>query len=306
MTMPCVADGWGVGWGSAPWGGAEDSALRIVGAVAIAENVVRVQFDVPPLYTGTLELGDASDPDRWSVTVEPGSPEGMDGLPARPVAPATIAIAIFPGAQGKYLDVTVDRTFSPYPARYVVAANNLLTVDGFSLDPCRSSLQFPSTFKALVPLSTQAAISNQDIANPQTLAAALDPLPDPLNPKNLGSIVIGDSGDYQVDQGPVNFVKRCIRRLITIKGAYSFDPNYGVSTPAQIKQLGRPTTLIALAREAESQLALEPETDRVRAAVIPDIANPGLFVFRVLVKSKFGTTTVLNAPVPSGVAISFT
>src|SRR5512142_131131 len=113
---------WGAGmWGGSGWGGPSlGCGLELLDAEPIAENLVRLTFNLAPLFNGILTPNDASDPSRFMVVPDPNS-RGSDGLPPRPVTVVEVSIAPVAGSGGTQLDLTVDRSFSPFPSRYTVS-----------------------------------------------------------------------------------------------------------------------------------------------------------------------------------------
>lgn len=295
--MACaVPDGWGGGqWGKAPWGGAGGAGstdLVVLNAVAVRENVVRVEFNVAPLLTGTLDPNDASDRHRWAVAPVPGG-VGLDGLQVRPVAPVQAARANVPNGAGRFIDVTVDRPFSAYPCRYRVAANNLVTPDGFTLNPCFTGADFYAVRAAHVSNNPEAVLPRRDVASPQSLNAFLS-IPDPAL-QALGAFAVDATGDYATDSGIINLKKRIYRRLLTTKGAYAHLPDYGVGVPQYGKRLATAAARQEMVAEAERQLRQEPDVAAVSVQL--QQRRPGLFALLVLVRTVAGAGLKCELPI---------
>lgn len=292
--VDCVETGWGSGWGPVPWGGGAPTDLQLVGAQAVCENVVRLQFNNPPLFSRQLDLHDASNRKRYLVRAVEGS-VGDDGLPCRPVLPATAEPVVEAGAGGLLVDLTVDRPFSPYPARYVVSTNNLVTVAGYPMNVCFAQAPFLGLLQGSTPVSPDAAVGGRDFARPDTLSAMLDPLPSAGDPLVLGTLPTDASGDYAFDEGMTNLKKRIYRRLLTTKGRFAHLPLYGVGAGSYIKMLGRSGTRQALAADAQSQISQEP--DVVKCAVrLVYAADPSIGRFVVLVRTTGGGVFRFDVP----------
>lgn len=291
MTM--TVTGWGgSGWGSSPWGSGFATELRIVDAVAVRENVVRVTFNVAPRFTGTLEPGDGSAARHYQVIAL--DTFDADGQPAVPVGVLGAAVAPVAGSAGRAIDVTLDRPMSAYPTRYRVAVTGLVAdAGGALLAPGGSAHEFDAVRRGEArPLVDQAATA-RDIANPQTLSAFFDPLPE-VKDLLLGSIPVDEQGDYAFDQGVTSFRKRVFRRLMTRKGKFAHLPGYGVGTPDQVKRLARPGVADEIAADAEVQIAQEPETQTVSARF--EHRGGGAHVLRVRVRTHAGETVNLDLP----------
>lgn len=285
--------GWGGGpWGLTSWGGGPDDDLALAVAVAMRENVLRLEFNVAPLFTGVLDQNDASNPARYAIVAVDGT-VGLDGNPVRAVRPVLIAQPAIVGGGGRYVDVTVDRTFSPFPTQYRISVNNLVTTYGLPMDLGATSVVFHGLTREYVPSLTEAAVPSRDIASPQTRSAALDPLPD-VSQLVLGTYPVNDAGDYAFDEGLVNLKKRIFRRLFTRKGGFLFLPSYGIGVGTYAKKLNQAAVRQRLAVEAERQILREPEVSKARVRFID--RAPGLVVLQVLVRTVHGAGFRMDAP----------
>ena len=274
--------GWGSEpWGAGPWGGGDGDALRLLSAVAVRENVVRLEFNQAPEFTWLLTSNDASNPERYSIKALVSV--GRDGEMARAVRPALVERALVSGALGRFIDVVVDRPFSPWGAEYLVACNQLRTYAGGLLDATKSSARFVGVYRTLRQQSTSNATPSRDFANPFTYTAQLG---QPLAGDQLllGVIPIGSDGDYALDEGLVQVKKRIFRRLLTRKGAFAALPEYGVGVPTYGKRLGVAGVRQQLAAEAERQIKLEPDVEDARVNVVSDAKNPSVTIFQVRVR----------------------
>lgn len=287
--------GWGSGgWGSSFWGLGSDP-LSLLRVQPIRENVVRAEFSEAPLFNRILDAHDASNPQRWTITPIPGT-VGSDELPTRVVKP--VAIAVF-GGGGSQIDVTTDRPFSPFPARYILSVNNLIAASsGALLASGATSLEFDGLFKVVPPPRRDLSIPSRDVANPQTFQALLDPLPNTSDPNLLGTIIPDDRGDYAFDEGNTNLKKRVLRRILSSKNRFAHLPGYGVGLAAEVKKLATAAKRSAIAAEAEKQIALEPDVQSVSVKIVGDGRAPGLFRLRIRVKSRTNDEQEIDLPVP--------
>lgn len=284
--------GWGVGgWGVGGWGapGIADK-LSITSALAIRENLVRIEFNLPVNYTDVRGLVDAADPKNFVITPVEGS-IGEDGLPARPVSPVLIEQTRKPFINGRGLDIWLDRRMSPYPALYEIHCIKSIATGGMPLDSSSVFDFFGVAWAPALPTSTTTTAA--DIANPGYSQAI------PNASQILGVYPVTDQGDYATDQGIVSFKKRIVRRLTTRRGAFAHLPGYGVGLLDEVKRLALPATRQKLAADAEGQIRQEPEALDVEVTITGSATNPGLFFFRVRVRTAVFGSVGLDIPVSS-------
>lgn len=295
-SCPAGATGWGAApWGASPWGGGAAAAgqLCLGLAIAIRENVVRMFFSAPVKYTRWYDHGDASRLGCYSVSVVGGT--GIDGLAAREVSPA--AVDLVRDSDGRQIDLTVDRAFSPYGVLYAVTVTGILSASGLMLGVGANSVQFQGLQKGMPSSLVEHAVATGDIANPQTLGALFDPLPEAGKRSDslLGTYRADGTGDLAMDVGLTSFKKRVFRRLTTKKGRFGHLPDYGVTLVNSVKMLARPGVTDALAADAEEQIRMEPETEAVSVRV--EVTSSGVAFYRVAVRMKSGRTMDRAVPV---------
>lgn len=286
---------WGNGgFGITPWGGGgEFDSLQLRSAVAIAENTVRLEFNTAPLFTGVLDPHDASSANRFAVTAIQGT-IGYDGLPARKVSPAYALVAPVENGGGRYIDLFVDREFSPYPAQYRVTVNNLVTSEGgFYLNLDATSYLFFGVLRGLTENSAEAAYASKDIASPQTVSA-LAGVSDEFA-LTLGGFAFDSSGDLATDSGDIQRKKRALRRLFTKTGAFLHLPGYGAGITGELKKLNHAAFRARKSTDAEVQLVKEPD---IAKAVVQFISGstPGITYLKVLIKAATGESFKIQVP----------
>lgn len=276
-----MTTGWGFGpWGSTPWG-LEGGELSLLSATAVRENCVRLAFSSAIRLTNDLAPRDGAHLRKYSITANTSS-IGLDGLPARAVRPCKVELALVAGAGGALVDLWVDRPLSPYGSLYSVSCIEIYGAGGELLE-AGASTTFDGVQAALVLPSLDRAAIAKDLANPQFAGSVVNAsaVPGAL----LGSFVADSSGDYGTDDGLTSYRKRVLRRVFTRKGAFAHLPGYGVSVPAHVKQLGRPSDRAAFAADAEAQIALEPETEACEVALVP--LGDGAFKLQVRCRVRF-------------------
>jgi len=292
------------GWGSAPWGGfpwglaggVTPASVELAEAVAIRENMVQLFFVEELEFTGLLGLNDASDPTHYAVTPVAGT-IGSDGLPARSVGVLLVENVADGGIPGSIVNLTLDRPLSPYPAQYLVTVQNLVTIPMTVLNPTNANATFFGTQQPAPNLTVQQSLPSRDIAHPDTLEAALDPLPNAQDPTVLGSIPTGSDGDYAFDEGIVNLKKRVFRRLTTTKGRFlHLGASYGVGVQNYLKRLNIPSVRQQIAADAESQISQEPDVQKVKVRVVVSVDVPEQSRFVILIKPVAGKPVRFDAP----------
>ncbi len=291
-----MSGAWGSGsWGSGSFGGALDGDIELVAAVAYRENVIRLEFTKPVNLTGLLEEADASRIDKWTVTADT-STTGMNDETARAVRPAlvTLGLDVAPEDEGRFVDVTLDRPMTPFPAIYVVDFVQIFAEDLGSI--IAGDVRVDATFKTLAEPRIDQARPVRDFAIPTTIADARSTGPNPENALSLGTYTVDDTGDYALDEGLVSLRKRVVRRLVTRKGAFAHLPGYGVGIPDYLKRLAISSTLSALASDAEAQISQEPDVAKVKVSATVDPNIPNLVRFRVVVRPTVGSPVQFDVP----------
>lgn len=294
----------GVGWGAEPWGGGpwgsnDAAALTVYSVVAIAENLVRVTFSQPVYWSGLGDFPDALQPKLWTISPIAGS-VGLDGTPARAVAVASVAVPELPGIiQGTAVDLTLDRAMTPWNAAYTLTVDpRVSTADlSESVSP-PLSFNFAGLFREVAQPDSAAAQPANDLAMPNTLAAAVAAgLADPAGA--LGTIPVDDSGDYADVSGLPSLKERVYRRLFTKPGGFLHLGNdYGVGVTDYLKKLALASTQQTLAAKIEQQVSREPEVARAVCRLTETSAGSGAWVVRLLLQLKSGQRAAFDVPLP--------
>jgi hypothetical protein len=279
---------WGRGeWGDTPWGAGSDTDgfLRVLGAQVVAENVVRVTFNAAPRYSGLLGLNDASDVARWQIVAVGG--EGLDGDPARAVNPVEVVVAAVAQAQGRQLDVTVDRPFTHYPAVYRVTVNGLVSAEGgVFLGAGQVTAIFFGVRAGERVQSVDSAVAGVDLLLPSSeqdyLGAHVA--------SELGKLNVDATGDYASGSPLAGYRTRVYRRALTVLFGFAHLPGYGADAGRAVKSpTTRPDAELAAVR-LEDQIRLEPETLAVRVTVT--VFDTGEFRYRIRARCKLGEVDV--------------
>lgn len=294
--------GWGSGaWGAGTWGDGTlgtGGALTVVAVSSYRENIFRIEFSGPVYWSGILDPQDSSRSTKWTITPVAGT-TGLDDNPARALLVSEVRLAgvadgVVVGSVGRFVDVVCDRAMTPHPAMYDVGVVNVYARD--LLSNVSAVSRTPAVFKQIAYPQITHANPSRDFANPMTLEAARDSLPDPTNPLVLGAIRVDDTGDYAFDEGLTNLRKRVLRRLFTVKGGFAHLPNYGVGMGSHGKRLAIPSLVADLAAAAEVQLSLEPDVGKAKVQPVFDPAHPGFVRFRIIVRPKTGAPQGFEVP----------
>jgi len=286
--------GWGTGpIGITPWGGGPLADFRLLSAQPVAENIVRLTFNEAPYSDGVGGLYDALDDTRYSVTLVPGG-VGLDGNAVRVVA---VIEARLVAGDALSLDVVVDRPFSPYPCQYSAACVGLRGVgSGLPLTVGYTSAVFSGLLRTVESQSRDLALKNRDMASPQTPAATMDPLPDPLAAV-LGSFNTDATGDYAFDEGLTSYRKRGLRRTYCRKRKFVFlPPEWGVGVMDELKRTNNAERREAIRADIEEQWLQEPETAECSVTVMTYDNAPSVVGYYIKAKMRDGRSVAVTLP----------
>lgn len=254
--------------------------LTVVRAGAIASHVVRVVFNVQPLYRSPAGRNDGLNPSNYLFTVPGGNavaPIAM-GVDREPIVGPTYLVGngSAPGAADERgMDVHVDRALV-VGVVYNVRANNIEAMVGGAL-----STPDNADFVGVTKLAeTKLPQRNQDLV-------------DIANPPGSGHWVVDDSGDLAVESPDQGTRKRCLRRLSTKKNAFKTLPGYGLAV--NLKELASVAKLTELRIDAIRQLSQEP--DVAKASVDVSQTANGVTTIAVRVRTRRGTFVDINGTV---------
>lgn len=287
-------DGYGIGpWGATPWGDGGKlytTPFAVLSAYAVRENVIRITFNGSVYYSGLYDVQDASYVANYAITTVAGT----QGLEGSHVWGVNIVRVDAVETDSTSVDVVLDRPMTPYPAAYMLAVSTAWDASRMRALQSAASLHVYGVHQAVETALSLAKPRARDIASPQTHDAMLDPLPDPTDPRNLGSIPVDDTGDYAFDDGITALKKRVLRRIFSKRGGFAHLPNYGIDIASYGKKLSTTHTRAQLAAETERQLASEPEIAKV--AVRFAQIKPGLFRMDILCRTRQGAAVKLAVP----------
>jgi hypothetical protein len=281
--------------------------------IATRENVVRVEFSAVAYWDGLLTKRDASTLSFYTLSTVAGT-KGFDDSPVRPVTILGVSVTdtsdetIFaPGSAGRFLDITVDRPFTPYPAQYTLSMNGLFTPDITTssdwtpLDgPSSTNVAFYGVQKVIAPPRVDADNYRKDFANTSSsnTAKGLVNSADADNPLMLGTFAYDEQGDYAADEGEVSLMKRIFRRMFSKPGAFlHLGPGYGLGLTGYGKKLIMAGLQQRIQAEAVRQIQREPEVAKAAVMWRQDPNYPMLVRITILVRTKTGRTLKYAAPV---------
>lgn len=247
---------WGFqAWGFGAWGVATATALSIANVHARSETSVRVTLTRGARAVRSTATGDALNPRTWRVV-------RSDGLVYVVLSvadvPAAVAHTVF--------ELLLLQQLGPAGVTHTLSSSALVDPEGL-LITAPKSVDFEGC-AASVPV---AALGNDsvDLAKPQIA-------------DGMGGAVftVGTAGDYDVEAGMPLLRKLFVRRLTTATGGFVFLPGYGLGI--RLKAPFGTADLSRLKAEAQRQLALEPEVERVQVSL--RMSSDG--VLRVMLAAK--------------------
>jgi len=254
---------------------------------------VRLRFSEPPYQDGVGGICDAFDADHYTVTATSGT--GRDGKFVRSVL--AIGAAVLPPPYLQYVDVTVDRPFSPYPCLYLVSCTGLRgAISGLPLTPGSTSASFHGLLRTIESQERGLALKNRDVASPQSASDTMDPLPDPMSAV-LGSYNLDSTGDYAFDEGLTGYRKRNLRRTYCRKGRFVFlPPTWGVGVVDELKRTNSAAKRESIRVDIEQQWAADPETKSCSVTTVLDSTAPQIVRYRI--QAQLGDGRSLNLTLP--------
>lgn len=201
-----------------------------------------------PLQIHDWGLGDATNPDNWTVD----SADDQD--PNLEVAEIVPSPSTEPGVLlGQQFDVTFSRALVP-GAQYTVTVANLQD-DGTDAAKGTPIASAEASFFAIPPqvIPMPARIFGIDI----------------FSALGTGDWAVGPDGDFANQSEHDAYWKRIFRRLTTNPGSFRFPAyvDYGVGVPGMIKKLARNDQRRRLLTRTQQQLLAEPGTSRVQATL---------------------------------------
>lgn len=289
--------GWGLGgFGLTPWGGGPIASFDLLGVQPVSETVARYTFTEPPYWDGVGGVADALAGDRYAIVALNGV--GIDGQAVRPVL---VLYAQSVDGYPECIDVVVDRPFSPYPCLYTASANGLRgSISGLPLTVGSTSAQMYGLLRTVESAARELTMRNRDMASPQTPAATMDPLPDPLGAV-LGSYNVDSTGDYAFDEGLTSYRKRGLRRTYCRKRRFVFlPPDWGAGVVDKLKRSNSPATREAVRADIEEQWRQEPETRSCTVTTLVSPQAPSVVRFRINAVTRDGRAVDVTLPFKTG------
>lgn len=255
--------GWGTGsWGGSPWGGGAAS-IAFDYAVAVDLRRVRVYLTAAPLATSPWGVGDALNPDSWTLT--------------RLDSGAAFTITSAETVSNLAIDLRTVEALGPKPVTHRVASEVIRTASGVLVTAPKFA-DFAGLRSASALADQRAGLRQRDLRNEPT----------PRAESVGGTLVIGSDGDYELHQGAELVRKLILRRLTTVPGEFSHLPTYGIGLRSQEPL---PTAdLIKLRARITEQVRREPEVSSARVAL--QMNATGVLTVQVLAKLRTTGETV--------------
>lgn len=226
---------------------AAPDTLTMLSAVAASTNSVTVVLASEPENSSPTGVGDALNPDTWTIT---RTDTGFEYT-----VTTIVKIDSF-----TYL-VSVLEAFGSQYVTHEVTAPNMLRRDGDPMNTPDSA-----TFIGMLTQSnhTTTAISASrrfvptDIANPSYQSSG-----------SPGGTLTISGGDYRSETGQPLLKKLINRRLSSRKGSYFHLPNYGLGLDPKTKIAS--SDLIKTQTQAQKQIMLEPDVQSAKTAITQDV-----------------------------------
>lgn len=254
--------GWGYDpFGTSTYGSGVSGTTSLASALALATNIVRVTTNGLVLDNSPYVTGDALNPATWTVTrLDTGANLNVVGVTQA----------------GTYqYDLLTLLPFGPATVVHQVSTASLLDAIGNPIGAPRSA-----TFLGL--LSSSVVTPEAALASRRLSTADIANQPTPGNLYEGGTLKLDGAGDYESVSGAELVRKLIYRRLTTVPGDFFHLPNYGLGLME--KQVLRPADVVALKKQIEQQVRLEPEVEECSASLTLD--SDGILYMRVLAKLR--------------------
>jgi hypothetical protein len=250
--------------GSATWWFLLVTNWALVSGFQSTLNSVDLVFDAEPSHLDPSDPSDATNIAAYTVTG-----------PGPPFADRLLQSIVYQG--DNTLRLYFDGDLVP-DQPYTISVTGIVSSTGDILlpDPAVASFTAFGADRAPISLVEQPTL-HFDIRNPQADRDA--PASEPL-----GTFIIDDKGDVDIESGRQYLRKRVFRRLTTRKGAFFHEPDYGIEYDD--KKLTTPTRLRALQQDIEMQLRREQDVVTARATL--SVLVPGVVLVRIVVRDRFG------------------
>lgn len=242
----------------------------ISNAYTAATNKVRLTLAGAPLAQSAIGTGDALNPDTWTITRTDTS-AGFDVMTVTQISTLVYDVLTYEALAGWHIQHLISTTTLKSSASVVTP----------------TSANFYGALSAATATAGALAASNAyvltDIASPQIAT--------PGSNTGGGVRVITAGGDFASDSGNTALKKLILRRLGTRRKGFFHLPNYGLDI--EPKRPIKTNDLIALKKQIQDQVALEPEVVAVSATPTIDTAN-GILNIVLQVRTNIGETLTIT------------
>jgi hypothetical protein len=245
--------------------------FRIVRAIAVGGQVVRVVFNKAPKAKSSAANDDGLNGANYTLAVTVGSAATPLCVGTRTLVPFPAFGVLSPGEVG--VDIQTDRALVVGLTYSLALATRLVAFDGDLLAP-----PYSKTFiGAARPQRRRQAQSNQGIAD--------------LNSGTYGLVV--SNGDIETVTGIPSTKLRCLRRTQTMKDSFAHLPGYGTGFQPKIPMTTN--RIGALKNDLAKQLKAEPDVQDAASSVTLDARGFVTIEERVKTKQNLTLTLTVNA-----------
>ena len=241
--------------------------FQMVRALSVGGQVVRVVFNAEPKHKRQAAGDDALNGANYQVEVIAGQGQPPQSVGVHPDVIPWPAYGVF--NDGEFaLDLQVDRPLV-VGLRYRVTVDSVVVAQDTRHLTAPYGWEFQGEARPIVTLQQRGKMGLVDFAS---------------NPIS-GGIIVDSSGDWACDAGDiVGTRKRCFRRVLTKRGAFTHLQNYGLNY--DVKVPATTNKLAGLRSDIQAGLAQEPDVDSVATQVSLDAR--GWLTLGMRVKTKQG------------------
>lgn len=253
-------------YGLSPYGGTLSVVtINLVAAWAISTHGVRVLLTSEPTHADQFAVGDALNPETWSV---------VDVTTGRELT--VVAVLMHDSTS---VDLTTLEALGDHLDTHVVTAIALLSSTGVIVT-APADAEFAGVVQTMDPVESVSLddYRDRDLANPPFQIARTTGY--------AGTLIISDDGDFATESGSALIRKLVLRRLNTPLGSFRWLPNYGLELREK-EPIGS-GDLVGLLRRAELQAKQEPDVKN--AVVRGSINRAGTLIIQVSIEASGGAT----------------
>jgi hypothetical protein len=221
------------------------SLFYIVQASAIQNNIIDVDFNVPPLAINPNNANDALNPANWALSDSMGNK----------IFIASISVPIFNPALQTNNGISSGSNLTNIKnglSLFLTTASALSASTTYTLTASSNLQDQNGTIITGTLVWTFAGLYSTEVVTYITNLIGNDLSYDFINNDITATI----DGDWDVMTGIPQIKKKILRRLTTAPGAFFHLPNFGVSIPSKTMLL--PSKILKMQKDLRRQIVQEP------------------------------------------------